>query len=227
MENKDVKNPSLKKKRISYFAYDFLKITGILPVWVWLHPTVIHVGDKKSHNVKGPIMISSNHVGFRDPLILLVAFWRRRLFALITKDLYEKKGMAWMLDAIHMIKVDKENFSMQSFHKVSDHLSRGKAVLIFPEGQVNKTGSMMSFKSGAVLMAHKNHSKILPVFVKPGEKWYHKNYVLVGDPIDVREICGAFPSMDKLQTASDYIHEHEKELENYFNEHILKKDNIN
>lgn len=223
MENKDKKTKPTKKKRVNYFLYDFVKITGILPIAVWLHPTVIHVGDKKSHNVKGSVLVSSNHIGFRDPLILLVTFWKRRIFALITKDLYEKKGMTFLLDKLKMIKVDKENFSMQSFHKVSDHLSRGKAVMIFPEGQVNKTGSMMSFKSGAVLMAHKNHSKILPVFIQSGEKWYHKNYVLIGDPVDVRELCGDFPTMDKLQTVSDHIRDREKELESYFNDHILKK----
>ena len=111
---------------------------------------------------------------------------------------------------------------MQSFHKVSDLLSDGRAVLIFPEGEVNQTDSMLSFKTGAVLMAHKNRAAVLPVYIQTGEKWYHRNVAVIGDPIDVRAICGDFPSMDALKQASDSIREKEKELEAYFYAELQK-----
>ena len=216
-------NRRANKKRFNYFFYDFVKITGIIPVWIWLHPRVYHFGDKKKHNIKGQMLVVSNHVGFRDPLILLCAFFRRRLFALITKDLYKTKIMSFILNAIHCIKVDKENFSMQSFYKVSDLLKDGRAVLIFPEGQVNREeGSMLSFKTGAVLMAHKNKAPILPVYVSTGEKWYEKNVVVIGDPIDLREVCGDFPTMDALQRASELIREREQVLKEYCETSIIK-----
>ena len=211
-----------KRKRICYFFYDFVKLTGILPVLVWLHPQVYHMGDRKKHTVKGGMLVTSNHIGYRDPLLLQCVFWRRRLFSLVTKDLYKNGLMEWMLNAVHCIKVDKENFSMQSFHKVSDLLGDGRAVLIFPEGEVNQTDSMLSFKTGAVLMAHKNRAAILPVYIKTGEKWYHRNVAVIGDPIDVRAICGNFPSMDALKRASDHVRMKEKELEAYFYAELQK-----
>ena len=39
---------------------------------------------------------------------------------------------------MHCIQVDKENFSMDSFHEVIRRLKDDKVVLIFPEGQVNR-----------------------------------------------------------------------------------------
>ena len=212
-----------KSKKFNFAFYDFVKITGIIPVMLWLHPRVYHVGDKKSHNVKGPLLITSNHIGFRDPLFLLCVFWRRRIFGLITKDLYKNKYMSLMLNAIHCIEVDKDNFSMQSFHKVSDLLNDGRAVLIFPEGQVNREeNSMLSFKTGAVLMAHKNNARVLPVYINTGERWYQRNVAVVGDPIDIREICGSFPTMDALKRASEHIQSKELELKEYFDSNIKK-----
>ena len=216
-------NSRSKKKRFNYFFYDFVKITGIIPVWLWLHPHVYHMGDKNKHDIKGPMLITSNHVGYRDPLILLCAFFKRRIFSLVTKDLYKTKIMSFMLNAIHCVQVDKENFSMQSFHKVSDLLNDGRAVLIFPEGQVNREeGSMLSFKTGAVLMAHKNNAPVLPVYISTGEKWYHENIVVIGDPIDIREICGDFPTMDALKRASEHIQERERQLREYCEANIIR-----
>ena len=222
--NKDTTVANKKKKKFNYFFYDFVKVTGIIPASLWLHPKVYHVGDKKKHNVKGPLLITSNHIGFRDPVFILCVLWQRRIFGLVTKDVFDKKFMGWMLRKIHCIEVDKKNFSMQSFHMVSDLLSDGRAVLVFPEGEVNRQeNSMLSFKTGAVLMAHKNKALVLPVYIDLGEKWYHRNIAVIGDPIDVCEICGKFPSMEALNRASEHIQNKELELKAYFENEIKNK----
>ena len=114
--------------------------------------------------------------------------------------------------------VDKENFSVDSFHAVCDRLQEDKAVVIFPEGQVNRTSEeMLGFKSGAVLMAFKSKKPILPICIIKTQKWYQRHVMLVGDPIDVRAICGERPSMADFKRASDYLREKEMELMNYYN----------
>lgn len=218
MNSKDNQKKKENKIKKSYFLYNFVKVTGALPALVWMKPKVICVGEGKGVKVKGGVMITSNHVSFFDPVLIHCVFWRRRLHILATKDLYSSRMKNFFFTRMHCILVDKQNFSMNSFHDVCDYLKAEKAVVIFPEGQVNKTGSeVLGFKSGAVLMAYKSGKPILPVYIIKKEKWYQRRVVLVGEPIDVRTLCGDNPSMADLQRASDLLRQKEVELLEYYN----------
>ena len=76
-----------KTKKIGNFLYDFVKITGALPILLWLRPKVIRVGKKEK--LDGKILITSNHVGYSDPPLLLCVFWNRRVSFLATENLYD------------------------------------------------------------------------------------------------------------------------------------------
>ena len=212
------KPESGKKRRIgSNFFYDFVKITGAIPALIWIRPRVIHMGQKCP---KGGVLISSNHPTFMDPITLLTSFPWRRLHCLVTKDLYKNKLMTFMLERMHCIRVDKDNFSMASFHGAVDRLKEGKAVVIFPEGQVNQGDGreVQAFKSGAILMAHRASAPILPVYIVKREKWYRAQRVVIGEPFDVKSAVGPIPSVDKMNAVSEQLREKELELKRYYEE---------
>ncbi len=210
-------NPKKKQNKKSYFLYNFVKITGAIPTLLYMRTKVITLGKTKPIKIKGGIVISSNHVSFIDPVIIHCVFGNRKLHCLATKDLFSSRLKNFFFTQMHCIKVDKDNFSMQSFHEVRDLLKADKAVVIFPEGQVNhEVGEVLAFKSGAILMAHQSNTPILPVYIVKREKWYHRQTVIVGDPLDVRSICGKMPTMDQLKKASDILREKEIELMEYY-----------
>lgn len=216
--NNSSKPESGKKRRIgSNFFYDFVKITGAIPALIWIRPRVIHMGQKCP---KGGVLISSNHPTFMDPITLLTSFPWRRLHCLVTKDLYKNKLMTFMLERMHCIRVDKDNFSMASFHETVDRLKEGKAVVIFPEGQVNQGDGreVQAFKSGAILMAHRASAPILPVYIVKREKWYRAQRVVIGEPFDVKSAVGPIPSVDKMNAVSEQLREKELELKRYYEE---------
>ena len=216
--NNSSKPESGKKRRIgSNFFYDFVKITGAIPALIWIRPRVIHMGQKCP---KGGVLISSNHPTFMDPITLLTSFPWRRLHCLVTKDLYKNKLMTFMLERMHCIRVDKDNFSMASFHETVDRLKEGKAVVIFPEGQVNQGDGreVQAFKSGAILMAHRASAPILPVYIVKREKWYCAQRVVIGEPFDVKSAVGPIPSVDKMNAVSEQLREKELELKRYYEE---------
>ncbi len=212
-----------KKKKQTNIHYDFVKLTGFIPAMLWFRPKVYHVGDKKKHDVKGAVMIVSNHVSFIDILLLLCIFWKRRLHSLATKDLFSNKLKKKFFTAVHCIVVDQDNFSMRSFHEIADRLKEGKAILAFPEGHINfESTNLQAFKSGIVLMAHMGKAPILPIYITKRDKWYKRTVAVIGDPIDLREICPERPSLDDLDKASQYVHNKELELEKYCHSQILK-----
>ena len=213
--NSNLNNKKKKPKENSNFLYDFVKITGAIPALLWMRPKVITPSGAK--RPKGGYMISANHCTLLDPIFILCAFPTRRVHSLATKDLYKNRWLSWFLPRMHCIQVDKENFSLDSFHEVVRRLKANKVVCIYPEGQVNRNAEeMMTFKSGVILMAHRAKVPIVPVYLVPPGKWYQRRVAIVGDPIDVRALCGDFPTEEDMNHASAYVHQKEKELKEFY-----------
>lgn len=220
-DNKLNANPP-KKKRKSEFFYDFVKVTAGIPALIWLRPKRIYPYGKPC--LKGPLLILSNHRSLIDPITVLCAFPTRRLHSLATKDLFSTKLRTKFFTAVHCIVVDKENFSMSSFHEVVGRLKDGKAVVIFPEGSVNfaEHAAVGAFKSGVALMAYKGGAPVLPVYIAEKKKWYHRQHIVIGQPVDIRTLIGGVPSMDALTGVCEHLHERELELERYYKENYSR-----
>lgn len=213
------KQNSGKSRLGENFVYDFVKVTGVPGAWIAMRPKVIHVGNQKLP--RGGYMLSANHCSFWDPILVHSVMWKRRMYSLATKDLYKNRLMTWFLNHIHCIQVDKENFSLDSFHEVNKQLKRGRVVLIFPEGQVNvDSKDMTAFKSGIILMAHRAKVPIVPMYIVPVKRVYYKQTVLIGDPIDIREMCGFMPTVDDLARVSDYVQQQQEKLKQYYYKEI-------
>jgi len=210
------------KKPKNYFWYYFIKITGAIPMWLYMRTKVIKVGSATT-NPKGAVLQSANHVTFLDPIVIYSAFPRRIVHGMATKDFYKNNFTNWVFTKAHCIQVDKQNFSMNSFHDVCSYLKKQRAVLIFPEGQVNlHQEEMLSFKGGAVLIAHRCNAPIVPIYlVKPAKK-LSRRIVVVGEPIDVRQIVGPVPTLEDLQRATEFLQQKEQQLKDLYHKGEIK-----
>lgn len=221
----DAKTVTKKKKNHgdSDLFLDIVRVTGAIPALIWKKPRIHYAGDKKKSKVKGGVLIASNHVSFSDPILLYCVFWTRRLRFFATKDLYKNGLVTFLFNLVGCIQVDKENVNMGMLHVAVDKLKAGKALLIFPEGEVNtQQKETLGFKSGAVLMAQLSGVPIQPVYIVRPKKWYHPHHTVVGEPIDIRSMCSRFPTVDELATVSAYIREQELALEAYYKNHVQK-----
>lgn len=212
-----------KPARDSAFFLDFVRVTGCIPGYLYKRPRIHYAGDRKKCRPKGGVLIVSNHITFSDPILLYLVFWYRRLHFLATKDLYKNRFVGFLFDLVGCIQVDKDNFSIRSLHTVVDKLRIGKAILIFPEGQVNGEKQTLSFKAGAAMMAHLSGVPIQPVYLVRRTKWYRPSEVVVGEPVDIAPLCSRFPTMEELQRVTEHIHADEAKLQQYYLEQVLKK----
>ena len=211
-----------KKKRESNFLYDFVKITGVIPTAIWLRPKTIYAG--KRPKIKGGFLIAANHIGLTDPVLVHFAFWRRRLHCIATKDLFDTKTKNAFFNKMHCIMVDKENFNMSTFHTVCERLQAEKAVVVFPEGGLNhNVNELMSFKSGAILMAYKAQKPIVPMYIAPTRKWWNRHVMVVGEPMDINPEGKLLPSMEEVKQINSKLQAKEMELKTLYEEKILKK----
>ena len=213
---KNSKAKQRNHKHFRNFCYDFVKFTGVIPVLFWLRPKVYR--PSKNKNPKGRVIYMANHVSFIDPITVHFAAPLRRMNMLATKDLFNISGLArWFFTNTNCIEVDKDNFTISAFHDVVERLEDERAVMIFPEGQVNANAeTILAFKSGATLMAYKANAPIVPVYLIKKTKWYERVRLVVGEPLYVRELTGDMPTMTKLNAVSDELRNREIALRDYF-----------
>ena len=210
-----------KKKQYGNFLYDFVKVTGALPMLLWFRPRILRPFGKAP---RGGVLISSNHPSMLDPITVHLAFPARRLSCLATKDLYRNRLLTWFFPRMHCIQVDKENFALSSFHEVVDRLGAGRAVVIFPEGGLEHgEGGLNPFKSGVILMAHKSRSPILPVYIVKRESGWQRQTVVVGEAVDISKLLSPIPTLKELETASEYLRQREIELGEYAERRLSAK----
>ena len=222
MNSKDNKQKKKKSKLFNNFCYDFVRITGALPMLLWLRPKIYRPYGRVS--LKGGVMLSANHRSLLDPVIVHTAFPSARMNCLATKDLFNTKTKKVFFNLMNCICVDKENFTLSAFHEVVSRLEDGKTVVIFPEGRLysDSEDTIHAFKSGAVLMAYKGKKPILPIYIVKREKWYHRQKIVIGKPFDVAEAVGKMPTMDQLNAATETLRKMEFSLREYY-ESISKK----
>ena len=106
------------------------------------------------------VLIVANHVSLLDG-VLIAAFMPERItFAVNTE--WAKK---WFMPIVRLLAdfypIDSRN--PLSVRSLIEELKKDKKIMIFPEGRITITGSMMKIYEGAGIIAQKSGAKILPV----------------------------------------------------------------
>lgn len=214
-----------KKRKIgSNLFYDIVKVTAAIPAMLSFRVKTIRANENVPKRYKKGVVFAVNHTSFLDPVIVHCILWYRRLNFLATKELFSTKAKERFFKLVHCIPIDKENFNIAAVHSVRDRLKEEKAIVIFPEGTVNREeGTIENYKSGAVFMAHMAKKPLVPIYVVKGKKWYNRTVAVIGEPIDTTVLCGKMPKMTDLDNASKYLHQKEEELREIYNQRYLNK----
>lgn len=204
--------PDAKKKRRNYLLYDFVKFTAAPLGLLWLRPRLYYENAAAKQKLRGGVLLVANHVGFLDPVYLMIAIWYRRHHFVCIKDFFENKVSRFFFTAFHCIPIDRENFSMDSLRRIQEELQSGHLVSMFPEGHINAEGGIAPFKSGMVLIALQSGKPIVPVYLKKPRHWYSRLRAAVGEPIDVRKALGGRPSLSQIDGIAKLLWEKEEAL---------------
>ena len=106
----------------------------------------------------GPTIILPNHVSFLDA-VFLYAYLPKDVVFVINTDIAQK--LRFYLQFIDHIKIDPLN--PYSLKRIIGVLKAGKPLVIFPEGRITRTGSLMKIYSGIGFIALRSNAAIYPV----------------------------------------------------------------
>ena len=129
----------------------------------------VHVSGIANLPQQGKLLVIANHESFLDGLLLGLFLPIRATFVVHTSVL-NNRFFRLILKLTPYLAVDPS--SPLAMKKVIKLLEAGKPVVIFPEGRITLTGSLMKVYDGPGFVAAKTGAMILPVRIEGAVRSY-------------------------------------------------------
>lgn len=200
------------------FFYCFIILTGWPVFYLIFRTKVIYENqlEKKRYFTSNTIVIS-NHTSIFDYVALMMVIVPRFPYTLGAEVLYEKNFLfTLLLNCLGVIKVDRKKHNTKALRRTVDLLRRGKLIYMFPEGRLplpEEQGKLLPFDSGFAYMALITGAKIVPVFTDGNLFTRKRNNILVGNKVDIKDLCRDDLSMrENAINITDFFHNRIEEL---------------
>jgi len=145
----------------------------------------------------GAIIFAGNHKHAVDPTMVM-SNTKRIVHYMAKEELF--RGLHGIIfNRIGLIKVYRDRKNPKAVIEAEEILKNGGTIGIFPEGTRNKTDEeLLKFRPGAVKIAKKTNTKIVPFCIKGKYKLFRKGVTIeFGKPIDVSKM--------EVEEANEYL----------------------
>ncbi len=189
--------------------YRFLRFLA-KPFISLIYPTTVINKEKYSDQ---SAIVCCNHYASSDVLVVAAKLLDKELNVLAKAELFKGRFSSWFLKKIGAIKVNRGTPEVSVHKDILKRLKNGSQILIFPEGTRNMEGTheMAEFKAGAAVYALKAKVPIIPLMFHHQSKKFQRNYLIVGDPIDLSAFYGK-NMHDVKDDLSEYLRQKMEEL---------------
>ena len=143
--------------------------------------------NKKVIPKKGRVMFCGNHRHAFDQFPVCLSTFRT-IHWMAKKEYFDSK-FGWFFRAVGCISVNREIHDEEAKSEARSVLEQDKALGLFPEGTRNKTkDDLMDFKFGAVSLAKKTNTPIIPFAIVGSYKPFRKTHVYFSEAFYVGDM---------------------------------------
>jgi 1-acyl-sn-glycerol-3-phosphate acyltransferase len=112
----------------------------------------------------GPVILAANHASYIDPP-LVGSGVRRQINFLARDSIFRVPVLAAILRSWEVVPVDRDGGTGRGLKAILDRLSRGGAIILFPEGTRSRHGELNPARSGIGLTVIKSDAPVIPARV--------------------------------------------------------------
>jgi len=181
-------------KKEKNFVYWLIKPIYVVLLKIIFRPKVI---GKENIPENGALIFAGNHKHAVDPTMVMMS--TKRIVHFMAKEDLFKGFHGVIFKSMGLIKVRRGKSNPQAVIDAENILNNGGTIGIFPEGTRNKgEEELLKFRHGAVKIAQKTNTLIVPFAIKNKYKLFRKSVILeFGTTIDVSKM--------ELQEANEYL----------------------
>lgn len=163
-------------------------IAGVVKIILSVNGSRAKVYGKENIPADGGFVIACTHNGYIDILNLGVSILPREIHFMAKKQLFDLKGLGWLINNLNAFPVDRENPGPSVIKIPRQLIKNGKIVGIFPSGTRSSENSEL--KAGAVTIAQLSKAQIVPAaYIGPKDVKdvfkRQKGYLIYGTPFTV------------------------------------------
>jgi long-chain acyl-CoA synthetase len=130
-------------------------------------PRIIVVG-REHLPTAGPYIISPNHQSYLDPLFLCSVLpfdVVKQVFFVGASEYFETALTSWLARRLNLLAVDPDANLLPALRAGAFGLTRGRILVLFPEGERSIDGTIKRFKKGAAILGRQVGVPIVPVAI--------------------------------------------------------------
>ena len=196
------KKPKAKRKSLLY-------LIGWVALCLFYYPVFrLRVRGRENIPRTGPVLLCSNHMAKRDPVMLGVA-QRRAVFYMAKEELFKNWFIGGLLRKLGAFPVARGSGGTDALENAYKLLDENAMVGIFIEGHRSKDGLLQRPKTGAALLAYRTKAPVVPVCITTGDgglpKMFKRHIIDIGKPISAEALNIKDDSSLELRRASRTI----------------------
>ena len=182
-------------KKNKMYGFRFLRFV-LAPIFkLYYNPTII---GKENIPKEGSILIVGNHKHLMDQCLAIIS--TKRVIHYMAKKEYFDGKFACFFKLAGCIPVDRSKKDENAKSSGLEVLRNGEVLGLFPEGTRNRTENfLLPFKFGAVSMANKTDSYLVPFGITGDYKFRSKNLTI--------RFGKTFKACDDLEKANKKLEE--------------------
>lgn len=167
-------------KMLSKRTFRFLRVIVLFFLHL-AHPVIRVTG--REHIPDGPVILCCNHSSFSDPVFVVLCSDLPDLpRTMAKKELMEIPFLGWLYRKFGAFPVDREVADIGAIKTAMQTLRDGRKLVIFPEGTRIRKGKKSEAHSGAMLIATRTQTPVLPIYLTKKKKLFRRIDLVIGEP---------------------------------------------
>ena len=180
----------------------YLALKWLMRVTVQFFFKTVQIKNKEAIPKKAPLLILANHPSMLMDPVIVASILNRKVYFLAKGALFQGKFAQWLLPKlgiipVHRVQDDPTQLARNAstFKKCFEHLEKGDAILMFPEGISITQRKLQPLKTGAAKIALSTESRnnnqlglqilVIGLHYDDQHKFNRDLLVHIHDPIDV------------------------------------------